>query len=169
MCASPAYLAVHGKPHHLDDLARHAVLQACQDGTDIAQLPQPLALALADLRRSLLKTQPPDNLPEQWQLFIHCPTRKLSLLSVRMPTSNGVTMQVQKQPVCMMAGSRLNKATSNVSKLRQRPDMFISSMFKSHGQVFYEFQHQQLQRRGCPEFCVHGESVKSWAFSPQTG
>ena len=28
---------------------------------------------------------------------------------------------------------------------------------------------EQTALRGCPEFCVNGASVKSWAFSPQTG
>ena len=48
--------------------------------------------------------------------------RYLSLLRVRMPTSNGVTQKLQKQPVCKMAESRLNSATNRVSKLRQKPD-----------------------------------------------
>jgi DNA-binding transcriptional LysR family regulator len=51
-----------------------SLLQACQDGLGIAQLPQPLALAA--LRQGQLKTVLPDNAPEGWQLFIHYPTRK---------------------------------------------------------------------------------------------
>ena len=30
-------------------------------------------------------------------------------------------------------------------------------------------RHVPNQSRGCPEFRVNGASVKSWAFSPQTG
>jgi DNA-binding transcriptional LysR family regulator len=117
MCASPAYLALHGKPAGLGDLASHqllqmqitgrdqpapffvqtreggarslqmlqlpgklicndfrSLLQACQDGLGIAQLPQPLALTA--LRQGQLKTLLPDNAPDTWQLFIHYPTRK---------------------------------------------------------------------------------------------
>jgi DNA-binding transcriptional LysR family regulator len=51
-----------------------SLLQACQDGLGIAQLPQPMALT--GLRKGLLKTVLPDNAPDSWQLFIHYPTRK---------------------------------------------------------------------------------------------
>jgi DNA-binding transcriptional LysR family regulator len=50
------------------------LLQACIDGVGIAQLPQPLALrALEDGR---IKTLLPENMLENWQLFIHYPSRK---------------------------------------------------------------------------------------------
>ena len=51
-----------------------SLLQACQDGIGIAQLPQPLALKA--LRQGQLKTVLPEHAPEGWQLFIHYPTRK---------------------------------------------------------------------------------------------
>jgi DNA-binding transcriptional LysR family regulator len=51
-----------------------ALMQACQDGLGIAQLPQPMALTA--LRKGQLKTVLPDNAPDSWQLFIHYPTRK---------------------------------------------------------------------------------------------
>ncbi len=51
-----------------------ALLQACQDGVGIAQIPQPLALTA--LRQGILKTILPDHMPEGWQLFIHYPSRK---------------------------------------------------------------------------------------------
>lgn len=51
-----------------------ALLQACQDGLGIAQLPQPMALTA--LRKGQLKTVLSDHAPDSWQLFIHYPTRK---------------------------------------------------------------------------------------------
>ena len=51
-----------------------SLLQACQDGLGIAQLPQPLALA--GLKSGQLKTVLTDHAPDSWQLFIHYPTRK---------------------------------------------------------------------------------------------
>lgn len=51
-----------------------SLLQACQDGIGIAQLPQPLALTT--LRQGSLKTVLTDHAPEGWQLFIHYPIRK---------------------------------------------------------------------------------------------
>jgi DNA-binding transcriptional LysR family regulator len=51
-----------------------SLLQACQDGLGIAQLPQPMALTA--LRKGQLKIVLPDNAPDSWQLFIHYPTRK---------------------------------------------------------------------------------------------
>ena len=117
LCASPAYLAQHGTPAALNDLASHALLQlqitgreqttplfvqtrrdgarsmqmlqlpgrficndfrallqACQDGIGIAQLPQPMVLPA--LRQGHLKTLLPEHVPEGWQLFIHYPSRK---------------------------------------------------------------------------------------------
>ena len=41
MCASPAYLAVNGKPRHLDDLASHAPLQLETTGREQAALFSP--------------------------------------------------------------------------------------------------------------------------------
>jgi DNA-binding transcriptional LysR family regulator len=51
-----------------------ALLQACQDGLGIAQLPQPLALPA--LKKGQLKTLLPHNQMDGWQLFIHYPSRK---------------------------------------------------------------------------------------------
>ena len=51
-----------------------ALLQACQDGLGMAQLPQPMALTA--LRKGQLKTVLSDHAPDSWQLFIHYPTRK---------------------------------------------------------------------------------------------
>jgi DNA-binding transcriptional LysR family regulator len=50
------------------------LLQACQDGLGIAQLPQPLALPA--LKKGLLHTLLPQHQIEGWQLFIHYPSRK---------------------------------------------------------------------------------------------
>jgi DNA-binding transcriptional LysR family regulator len=57
------------------------LLQACQDGLGIAQLPQPLALSA--LRAGKLKTVLPTHLFEGLQLFIHYPSRKQLPMRVR--------------------------------------------------------------------------------------
>jgi DNA-binding transcriptional LysR family regulator len=51
-----------------------SLLQACQDGLGIAQLPQPLALPA--LKAGQLKTVLPQHQLEGWQIFIHYPSRK---------------------------------------------------------------------------------------------
>jgi len=50
------------------------LLQACQDGLGIAQLPQPLALPA--LKKGKLNIVLPQHQIEGWQLFIHYPSRK---------------------------------------------------------------------------------------------
>jgi DNA-binding transcriptional LysR family regulator len=50
------------------------LLQACEGGVGIAQLPLPMALPA--LRAGQLKTLLPANAPEGWQLYLHYPSRK---------------------------------------------------------------------------------------------
>ena len=58
-----------------------SLLQACQDGLGIAQLPQPLALPA--FKAGHLKTVLPTHLFEGLQLFIHYPSRKQLPMRVR--------------------------------------------------------------------------------------
>jgi DNA-binding transcriptional LysR family regulator len=51
-----------------------SLLQACEAGLGVAQLPQPLALPA--LRAGRLRCVLPSHAPEGWQLFIHYPSRK---------------------------------------------------------------------------------------------
>jgi DNA-binding transcriptional LysR family regulator len=51
-----------------------SLLQGCEDGLGLAQLPQPLALP--SLKKGKLKVLLPQHQIEGWQLFIHYPSRK---------------------------------------------------------------------------------------------
>ena len=50
--------------------------------------------------------------------------------------SNGVTQNLQEQPVCEVAQSRLNKAVGNVNKLCQKPDINAKRAQIEH-QIFW--------------------------------
>ena len=59
--------------------------------------------------------------------------RYLSLLRVRMPTSNSVTRKVQEQPVCRIAELRPNKAISNVTKYAKSQTSFLFLFYLRSG------------------------------------